>query len=71
MAFPIWALIVGTLLVAVALSGSLLNRLPLSASMLYLGVGYAIGPGGWGLLNVDPLEHSALRGQHRPVEYRR
>jgi NhaP-type Na+/H+ or K+/H+ antiporter len=59
MAFPIWALIVGALLVAVALSGSLLGRLPLSASMLYLGVGYAIGPGGWGLLNVDPLEHSA------------
>jgi sodium/hydrogen antiporter len=59
MAFAIWALIVGALLVAIALAGSLLRRLPLSASMLYLGVGYAIGPGGWGLLNADPLEHSA------------
>jgi NhaP-type Na+/H+ or K+/H+ antiporter len=58
MAFAIWALVVGALLVAIALAGSLLSRLPLSASMLYLGVGYAVGPAGWGLLNVDPLEHS-------------
>jgi NhaP-type Na+/H+ or K+/H+ antiporter len=58
MAFPIWALIVGALLVAIALTGSLLSRLPLSAAMLYLGVGYAVGPAGWGLLKVNPLGHS-------------
>jgi NhaP-type Na+/H+ or K+/H+ antiporter len=58
MAFAIWALIVGALLVAMALAGSLLRRLPLSASMFYLGVGWTIGPAGWGLLNADPLEHS-------------
>jgi len=58
MIYAIWALVIGTLLTTMALSGTLLRRLPLSASMLYLAVGYALGPAGWGLMSPDPLRNS-------------
>ena len=48
-----WALIIGALLVAMALSGSALRHLPLSTAMFYLPVGYAIGPAGLGLVHVN------------------
>jgi NhaP-type Na+/H+ or K+/H+ antiporter len=54
----VWFIIIGLLLVAMALGGSVLKRLPLSTSLLYLGVGYALGRLGLG--HLDPLEHSAL-----------
>lgn len=59
MSFAAWALIVGALLIVTALTGTLLKRLPASASMLYLAVGCALGPVGWGLVNLDPLHESA------------
>lgn len=65
MSFPIWALIIGALLITMALAGSLLKRLPVSASMLYLAVGYGLGSAGWDLMTPDPrrypemLEHVA------------
>ncbi|MBS1160667.1 MAG: sodium/proton antiporter, family [Proteobacteria bacterium] len=52
--FSIWALIIGALLITMALAGSLLKRLPLSASMLYLAVGYGLGSAGWGLMTPNP-----------------
>src|SRR3990167_1488864 len=60
MSFEMWALVVGVLLVTMAISGSLLQRLPISTSMLYLAVGYAIGPAGWALLSPDPFTHSTI-----------
>jgi NhaP-type Na+/H+ or K+/H+ antiporter len=60
MSFAIWILIVGALLIAVALFPTVLKRLPLSASMLYLAAGAALGPAGWGLMNPDPFSHSVL-----------
>ena len=54
MSFSIWALVVGALLITMALAGSLLKRLPVSASMLYLAVGYGLGSAGWGLLMPNP-----------------
>lgn len=42
--FALWSLIIGVLLVLMALSGTLLSRLPISTSMLYLAVGVAMGP---------------------------
>jgi NhaP-type Na+/H+ or K+/H+ antiporter len=39
----LWFVVIGVLLVFVALSGALLKRLPLSASLVYLAVGYALG----------------------------
>ena len=49
----IWFVVVGVLFVVMALAGSVLKRLPLSTSMLYLAVGAALGPLGAGLLHVD------------------
>lgn len=54
MSFSIWALIVGALLITMALAGTLMKRLPLSASMFYLAVGYLLGTGGFGLMTADP-----------------
>jgi NhaP-type Na+/H+ or K+/H+ antiporter len=56
----IWFLVVGVLLVAMALSRSVLARLPLSTAMLYLAAGFALGPYGAGLLHVDVYEQSAV-----------
>jgi sodium/hydrogen antiporter len=58
--FVVWFLIVGTLLVLMALSASLLRRLPLTTSILYLAAGFILGPYVLGLIQLDPVEHSAL-----------
>jgi sodium/hydrogen antiporter len=58
--FTLACLIVGTLLIAKTLSGSFISRLPLSAAMLYLGVGMAIGPTGFGLLRLDAVRDVVL-----------
>ncbi|HYE04359.1 MAG TPA: cation:proton antiporter [Planctomycetota bacterium] len=57
-----WFLIVGAVFIVMALSSTLLKRLPLSTSMLYLGLGYALGPGGAGLLRIDLHEDALLIG---------
>ncbi|NMO19308.1 sodium:proton antiporter [Pyxidicoccus fallax] len=54
----VWYLIIGLLLVAMALGGSVLKRLPLSTSLLYLVVGFGVGRLGMG--HLQPLEHAAL-----------
>ena len=59
-AFTLACVIVGTLLIAKTLSGSFIARLPLSAAMIYLGVGMAIGPWGWGLLKLDAFKNTLL-----------
>lgn len=43
-----------------ALAGSVLKRLPLTASMFYLGVGALLGPWVSGLLEVDVVAHAAI-----------
>jgi NhaP-type Na+/H+ or K+/H+ antiporter len=55
-----WFLVVGVLLLAVAIGGSLLKRLPLTASLLYLAAGVALGRNGLGLLDLDPQDDAAL-----------
>ncbi|HEX8390744.1 MAG TPA: sodium:proton antiporter [Longimicrobium sp.] len=56
----IWFVLIGVLLVAMALSRSVLRRLPLSTSMLYLAAGFALGPQVAGLLQVDIYSQSAM-----------
>lgn len=56
----LWFLVGGGLLVAMALAGTLVERLPLSAAMFYLAVGYGVGPAGLGLLTVSPLRDAAI-----------
>jgi NhaP-type Na+/H+ or K+/H+ antiporter len=60
MEFATWALIIGVLLTAMMLAGTFLKRLPLSTAMLYLAVGYGLGPAGLSLLAPDPLKFSVL-----------
>ena len=61
MTFAIWALIAGVIFTVMALSGTLLKRLPLSTSMLYLLVGFVLGPAGSALLEPDPIaDHRVL-----------
>jgi sodium/hydrogen antiporter len=60
LSFSVWALIVGALLITMALAGTLMKRLPLSASMFYLAVGYLLGTGGLGLMTADPHLVSGL-----------
>lgn len=56
----LWYVVVGLLLVAMALSDSMLRRLPLSTPMLYLAGGVFLGPLGLGLLVLDPVENAGL-----------
>lgn len=56
----LWFVIAGALLVLLALSGSVLKRLPLTTALLYLAVGFALGPTGVSLIEMDPVEESAL-----------
>ena len=58
----LWFLIAGALLIGMALSGSVLKRLPLTASMFYLAAGALLGPWGLGLITVD-----AVRAPTDPV----
>ena len=60
MSFAIWAIMIGALLIMMALSGSLLKRLPLSTAMLYLAAGVGLGPAGWALMTPHPLLHSVI-----------
>ena len=56
MTFTIGFILIGLLLVAMALAGTMLRRLPLSATMLYVVGGIALGPLGIGLITLDPLD---------------
>ena len=56
----LWFVITGTLLIGMALAGSVLKRLPLTASMFYLSAGALLGPWGADLLRVDVIEDARL-----------
>ena len=58
--FTLGCIVVGVLLVVMTLGGSFISRLPLSAAMLYLGVGIAIGPWGWGLIKLDAFKNVTI-----------
>jgi NhaP-type Na+/H+ or K+/H+ antiporter len=50
-----WFVLVGALLVVIALIGRLLDRLPVSPAMIYLLVGFALGPAVFNVLELHPL----------------
>lgn len=54
-----WFLAAGVVLVAMALASSVLRRLPLSSSMIYLAAGAVLGPLGLGMIIIDPLGDGA------------
>jgi NhaP-type Na+/H+ or K+/H+ antiporter len=53
-----WSAVAGLLLLVMALSDSVLARLPLSTSMLYLAVGVAVSPLWLGWVSIGPFTHS-------------
>ena len=59
MSFALWALVAGAILITMALAGTLLKRLPVSPGIVYLAIGYALGPAGWALMAPDPFLYSA------------
>jgi NhaP-type Na+/H+ or K+/H+ antiporter len=58
--FTLACIVAGALLIAMTLGGSFIARLPLSAAMLYLGVGVAISPVGLALVKLDALKNTVL-----------
>lgn len=58
MSFDKWALLLGLLLLALVFVGSLLSRLPLTGAMVYLAVGWLLGPDAVNALQPDPLRHA-------------
>lgn len=56
----VWYLAAGALLCTMALAGSFVRRLPLSAAMFYLAAGAALGPAAAGLLAADPVADAAV-----------
>ena len=59
-AYTAWFVIAGALLIGMALAGSGLARLPLTASIFYLGAGAILGPWGVSLLSLDPVTDARL-----------
>jgi sodium/hydrogen antiporter len=60
MIVTLWFAVVGALLIVMALASTVLKRLPLTVTMLYLALGYALGPAGLSMHRLYPLESSAL-----------
>ncbi|NML18596.1 cation:proton antiporter [Azohydromonas caseinilytica] len=58
--FATWCLLIGSLLVAMGLSNTLLKRLPVSAAALYLAIGYILGPEVAGFINLSLTEDAVL-----------
>jgi NhaP-type Na+/H+ or K+/H+ antiporter len=58
-----WSLLVGVLLVTMVLAGTLLGRLPLTSAMVYLALGWLLGPDGTNVLRPDPFVHAEALGR--------
>jgi NhaP-type Na+/H+ or K+/H+ antiporter len=58
--FTVSYIVVGAVFIVMALSGSVLKRLPLSTSMLYLAAGVLIGPHALNLIHFDPIMEAAI-----------
>ncbi|RQR62758.1 cation transporter [Burkholderia sp. Bp9126] len=56
----LWYLIVGAVLLAMGIATSALRRLPCSTAMIYLLLGWLLGPAGAGLLQLDLSTDAAL-----------
>ena len=59
-AFTLGCIIFGALLIAKTLGSSFIARLPISAAMIYLAAGLAMGPMGWDLLKLDAFKNTLL-----------
>ena len=55
-----WFVLVGALLIAIALLGRLIDRMPVSAAIIYLVVGFLLGPSVFNVLELHPLRELTL-----------
>lgn len=55
-----WFIVVGLVLLGIGLTQPLIQRLPLTNTIVYLGVGLVLGPTVLGVFHFNPLEQSAL-----------
>jgi NhaP-type Na+/H+ or K+/H+ antiporter len=55
-----WFVLIGGLLLVRGLSAGLLQRLPVTPAIIYLGMGMVVGPSGLNLFHFNPLKESAL-----------
>src|SRR5688572_30139819 len=55
-----WMALCGTVLLAVALASAYIRHMPITTSALYLALGVAIGPAGFGLIGVNFVEKRVL-----------
>jgi len=62
-AFETWFLVVGGVFLFMGIATSKLKHLPLSTSLIYLGIGACVGPWGLGLIAIEP-EKSPLFLEH-------
>ena len=60
MTIELWYLVMGALLVLIAIASSTIKRLPLTTTLLYLGVGVALGPVGFKAAFIDPIARAPL-----------
>lgn len=55
-----WSVFVGVLLVSLVLLGSLVQRLPISAALIYLATGWMLGPDVADVLTPDPMRQAPV-----------
>lgn len=60
MSFAAWMLLFGALLLGMVLLGTLLGRMQLTSAMIYLGIGWVLGPGVLDIFRPDPFSRSEL-----------
>ena len=60
MIFTTWFIIIGVLFILMALASSVLKRLPLTTSLVYMLVGFGLAKAGSGILQLDPKQNAAL-----------
>jgi sodium/hydrogen antiporter len=60
MSIAVWALFIGGLMVTMVLAGTMLGRLPVSSAMIYLALGWLLGPDLMNVLRPDPWVHAHL-----------
>ena len=59
MSFDKWLLLLGVLLLTMVFVGTLLERLPLTGAMVYLALGWLLGPEALDVLRPDPLRYAS------------
>lgn len=55
-----WFILLGSLLLVVGFTASYIKTVPVTSAIVYLFIGFVVGPMGFGLFHFNPLEESAL-----------